>query len=150
MTAFVYPLEQIMFLGCCLNALKEISMAIIVFCKVNHQCQHQPEPIGPNPHILLMDALDLYCNPGQSSIHMMMWLKEWHCSLGLRTHQRSGSLLITATCSSQSHSLSSIGGLSAWLICLSTTTRSLHSSSNIEKLFSSRDVEYTSHAFWLG
>ncbi len=33
----------------------------IVFCKVNHHCQHQPEPIGPNPHILLINALDCHC-----------------------------------------------------------------------------------------
>jgi len=33
----------------------------IVFCKVNHHCQFQLEPIGLNPHILLINALDFHC-----------------------------------------------------------------------------------------
>jgi len=33
----------------------------IVFCKVNHLCQLQLEPIGLNPHILLINVLDFHC-----------------------------------------------------------------------------------------
>jgi hypothetical protein len=58
MTYFVYPLEQIIFLGLLLECFEGDFDRNIVFCKVNHHCQLQLEPIGPNPHILLINALD--------------------------------------------------------------------------------------------
>ncbi len=58
---FCISIRANIFFGLLLECFEGDFNCNIMFCKVNHHCQHQLEPIGPNLHILLINALDFHC-----------------------------------------------------------------------------------------